>query len=291
MTHYAVDAEWKPLRAVLLCPPHPWIEHAHDPRKVLYLKKIRYLVMRTEFESIVAMYKKLKIKVFVMDPAQAENSDNRHLFNLMFTRDAFFMTPRGAIMASMFSQVRRGEVRYVQQAIAAAGIRIRKTLRSPATFEGADALWVHPGLVLVGVGKRTNEEGFCQVAKELKRDHVECVPVPAPCRGLHLLGALQFVAKGRAFVKKGSLGSGTLKLLKDRGIKTTLIPADAGIRNKHAMNFVVLKPEVILMTAGCERTKKTYERLGIKVAAEVPTTQYVNAGGGLACMTGVLARG
>jgi len=287
---YYVNSEYKPLKAVLLCRPPSGIGNIDSPRDVLHLARIDYAAIEREFEKMVAVYKKFKIKVFFIDSRKIKDTDERYVFNLMFTRDLFFMTLHGAILSRMFSEVRQDEVRYAEKALQKDSIRIRKSIQNNGTFEGADALWVNDRLVVVGVGKRTNAEGFRQIKEELKRDGVKCVCVPAPRDTLHLLGALQFVDSALCLVRVNLVDPEIINFLKRNRIKIIKIPENGEVRKKQAMNFLTVTPREIIMPADCPQTKRIYERAGIKVAAEIKVTQLVNGGGGLACATGVLAR-
>lgn len=287
---YSVDSEYKLLKAALLSKPHPRIENVDNPGKALHLAKIDYAIIENEFEQLIKLYKKFKIKVILIDPFEIKSTDEQSVFNLIFTRDHFFMTPRGAIMARMFSDIRRKEVKYAEKTLKSAGVRIRKVIQDSGTFEGADALWVNSKLVIVGVGKRTNLEGFRQVREEFKKDNIKCICVSAPGNVLHLLGALQFVDAGIVLIREDSVDLEIINLLKRNKIKTIMVPENSEIRKKQAMNFVTIAPRVIIMPAGCPQMKKFYERFQIKIAAEIFVSQLIHGAGGIGCATGILAR-
>ncbi|MFH1655278.1 MAG: arginine deiminase family protein [Candidatus Omnitrophota bacterium] len=290
MFPHTIGSEYKPLKAVLLYKPGPFIENIDIPRDVLHLGRISYSVLTREYAEMINAYKKLKIKTYFINVDKTKNDGNHGLFNLMFVRDLFLMTPSGAIISKMFSEVRRPEERYAKMALSGMGVRIRKIIRDGATFEGADALWLNNRLMVVGVGKRTNIKGFREVKEELKKDNIECLSVPAPQGTLHLLGALQFVDSALALVRVDLVDSDIVNFLKQNKIKIIKIPENAEVRKKQAMNFVAIAPRKIVMPADCPKTRRIYERFGIKIAAEVKITQLVNGGGGLACATGILTR-
>lgn len=290
MPAYSLDSEYLPLKAVLLCKPGNNAYGNEDPAKVLYNKKIDFKIMEKEYSAILELYKKLKVKLYFIDSSRIKNTDCRYVFNLMFTRDLFFMTPRGAILSNMASGVRQDEIIYAERAFKNNGIRIRKIIQGDATFEGADALWVTPGIVAIGVGNRTNDSGFKQVEGELKKDGIKCVYLPAPRSSIHLLGSLQFIDKGLALVRTGLVIPETVKLLKKSGIRLIEINECAEVKEKQALNFVTLAPKKIIMPAGCPCTRKILRHYGIEVIAEVSVTQFINAGGGLACASGILSR-
>ncbi len=287
---YCVDSEYKPLRSVLLHKPAPEVGDIADPKEALHIRKIDYAIMEEEYRQIVNVYRKFKIKVHLITNCRKNNNNGIFLQNLMFVRDLFFMTPRGAIISRMSSGVRKEEAGYAEKAIRGIGINIRKVIEGRGTFEGADALWVNNRLILIGVGKRTNAEGFRQVKEELKLDGVLCIRVPAPEDTLHLLGALQLVDSNLALVRADTVSSEATALLRKNKIKVISIRENAELKKKHAMNFLTIAPGKIIMPADCPRTKRIYEKSGIKIAAEVSITQLANAAGGLACATGILAR-
>ena len=125
----------------------------------------------------------------------------------------------------------------------------------------------------------------------LRKQGVKCARVPAPVGVLHLLGALQFVDSGLALVRTELVDAKIIGLLKKNKIIIVPIPESREIKAKYAMNFVTVAPKIIIMPAECPRTKRIYEDAGIKILAEVPSTQLGNGAGGLACATGVLLRG
>ena len=290
MLRFSVDSEYKRLRAVLLSRPHPAIGGAGHPAGVLHLKKLDHSLLKNEINHLAALYRKLKIKVFFIDHRLIQGTDPRYIYNLIFTRDHFLITPRGAIMARMCSEVRASEVSYACRALRAAGIRIRRLVQGRGTFEGADALWVNSRLVIVGIGKRSNLEGFRQIKAELKQDGVTCVDVPCARNSLHLLGSLQLVDADMALIREGSLGRETVSLLRKNGIKTVVIPETPETSQKQAMNCVTVFPRAIIMPGSCPRTKKIYQRAGIRVLYQAPVSQMLSGRGATGCVTGILAR-
>ncbi len=53
-----------------------------------------------------------------------------------------FMTPEGAIITRPGMATRRGEERYVAQALAKLGLPILRTIVGDGLFEGANAMWI-----------------------------------------------------------------------------------------------------------------------------------------------------
>ncbi len=290
LCRYSVNSEYKLLKAVLLHKPGPEIEEFDNPEGVLYVRKIDYKIIEKEYRQIIEMYKKLKIKVYLIDANRIDGGDRRYLFNMMYTRDLLFMTPEGAIISKMAHDVRQDEVKYAERTLRSIDIPIRKTIEGSGTFEGADALWVNDRSVIIGVGNRTNVEGFLQVRDELKLQGIRCVSVPAPRDTLHLLGTVQFVDSDLALVRIDSVGLEIIDFLKRNKIKIVNIPENDEAKERQAMSIVAIAPKEIIMPADCPKTKKIYQSYGIKIAAEVKISQLINGGGGLACATAIITR-
>ena len=290
MAYGGMNTEYKPLKAVLLCPPHPSIDEIENPEGVLHVRRMNYKLAKQQYMKTIEMYEKHNVKVCFIDVDQRKIKDGRFLFNLMFTRDQFFMTPRGAIMSRMFSPVRRGEVVHARKAIEGLGIGVRKVVHAPGTFEGADALWVTQRFVIIGVGKRTNREGARQVREELKKDGITCMDLPAPEASVHLLGCVQLIDEFLAVLRIDNIPAEIVDVLKEHRIKIIGVNDNIELTEKHAMNFVTIAPHKIIMPADCPKTKRMLHALGIKIAGEVGIAQLINGGGGLACATGILSR-
>ncbi len=210
---YGVDSEYKPLKAVLLYKPGPEIEEIDEPGSVLYVNKINYKILSKEYDDIVSLYRKFNIAVYFIPHEKNKPKDERYVFNLMYTRDLLFMFPRGAIISRMAKDVRKREVEYAKRAMRRGNVPIVKIIEDEGFFEGADALWVNKRLVMVGVGNRTNKDGFLQVYNTLKLNGIKCIAVPAPKGVLHLLGAVQIVDVDLAFVRRSLVGLEIITLL------------------------------------------------------------------------------
>ncbi|MCK9431370.1 MAG: arginine deiminase family protein [Candidatus Omnitrophica bacterium] len=282
-------SEYLRLKTVLLSYPAFRTGKGYSPGAVLHLRKADPGLMREELRKITLMYERFGIKVCLIGIKNVP-AGGSSLFNLMFTRDLFFISPRGAVVSRMASLVRRGEVRYARKALRELGIPLKPVIRAPGAFEGADALWINPETVAVGVGGRTNEEGFRQFEKELNTQGIRCLRLPAPKASLHLLGSLQIVDKNLALVRSDSVAPGTSESLKNNRFRVIKIRDNEEIREKQAFNFTVIAPRRIIMPAGCPRTKRIFARCGIRVEGVISVRQLVNAGGGLACATGILLR-
>lgn len=286
---YGVDSEYKGLRAVILHRPGPEIGEIENPEEVLHVRGIDPVVLDREYDGIINLYERLGVKIFLMD-ADVPESERRSLYNLMYVRDLLFMTPEGAVISRMGHPVRQGEAACMEKTAKAIGLPVIRKIEGEATFEGADALWLDPRHVMVGIGGRTNHEGFRELDEALSRQGVKCIPVPAPSLSLHLMGSLQIVDAGLALVRAESVDKEIMAVMRKKGIKTVVIAENEEVEERHAMNIVTIGPGRVIMPSGCPVTRKVYERHGIEVAGEVETRELANGGGGLACATGILLR-
>jgi arginine deiminase len=199
------------------------------------------------------------------------------------------MTPEGAIVARPASTVRAGEERWVARRLADLGVPILRTVGGTGTFEGADAAWLEPTKVLLGLGLRTNAEGARQVAATLAEIGVQSTTTELPHGTMHLMGQLRLVDRDLAMVRRGRLSMPTMRLLGDLGFELLFFPDEEEASHGFAHNFVVLGPRRILMPASRPRTQEVYEKAGI-TCLTVPVDELQKAAGGIGCLTGIVAR-
>jgi N-dimethylarginine dimethylaminohydrolase len=246
--------------------------------------------MMREFGRVAASYESLGTEVVTIDP-EPLGEDRDYRFNLMYCRDLFFMTPGGAVMAAMANHTRREEPSYAARTLARHGVPILHTVSGDGSFEGADALWLDPGRVIVGIGNRTNRSGFDQLRRVLANQGVETVSLPSTqTKTQHLLGSLQIVDRQLALVRSEIIDHAVIQFLRGNGFTVVNVPENDEVRERQAMNIVTIAPRTVIMTARCPATRSILERAGITVAAELEISQLINGAGGLACATGILAR-
>jgi N-dimethylarginine dimethylaminohydrolase len=286
---FGLDSEYTQLASVLLYKPGAAISDHPDPSAVQHLAPINHEELSGQLDRLIETFTLLGIRVTLVDPP-GEIADTSN-YNMMFCRDIFFMTPKGAILANMANETRRGEVSHAARTFAKAGIPVLHTVDGDGRFEGADALWINKGLVAVGIGNRTNMPAFTQLQAVLRKQGIDTVPLPSTQkRTQHLLGSLQIVDRDLALVREGIISPKTITCLKKHGFRIVAIPENPEVRSSQAMNIVTVAPRKVLMTAGCPVTKRIYLDAGIDVVAELVISQLINGSGGLACATGTLAR-
>jgi N-dimethylarginine dimethylaminohydrolase len=209
--------------------------------------------------------------------------------NQLFVADLFVMTPEGAIVGRPASTVRAGEERWVARRLADLGIPILRAVRGYGTFEGADAMWLDAGTVLLGRGLRTNDEGARQVTATLHELGIEVVQVELPFGTMHLMGQLRILDRDLALVWPHRLAYVAVEVLRQRGYQLILVPDEEEASSHSAINVVTLGPRELLMPAGCPRTQSFLERYGV-TCHTVEISGLAKAAGGIGCMTGILSR-
>lgn len=278
-----VHSEVAPLREVLLSWPSDTLAAVDDVERWLMLASVDLARMRRQVEALVERYEALGVRAHLFRPASPPPP------NFIFLRDLFFMTPEGAVVGRMAAEARSGEERFAARALAGLEVPILMTMRGEATFEGADALWLDEGHVLVGTGRRTNDEACRALAPLLADMGARLVPVPLPRGVQHLLGCVNFVDERRAVLREDRLEPALLDALRAHGVETLVLPADAEVREGLAMNFVTLEPDRVLMPAGCPQARRRLETAGI-TCEEADVSEAIRAAGALGCLTGILYR-
>jgi len=288
---YGLSSEYERIKRVLLYPPGPEVANQPEPERVQQLRPIDHAIMQEEYAGIMESFARLGIGVETIDPAPMDG-ERDYLDNMMYCRDLFLMTPWGAIMAAMANPGRRGEPAYAARTLARLGVPILRTVAGDGRFEGADGLWLGDNRLIVGVGNRTNRAGFEQIKAALSPHGVTCTPLPSSqTRTQHLLGSLQLVDHDLALVRHEIIDPAVVTFLRQQGVTVIDIPENEEVRQRQAMNIVVIAPRTVMMTAGCPQTREMYERAGLTVAAEVAISQLINGAGGLACASGIISRG
>jgi N-dimethylarginine dimethylaminohydrolase len=290
MNRYGLCSEYGSIKEILLYHPGPEISNHPDPTAILHLRPIDHRIMTEELVAIHKTFTGTGVGVTTIDPTPM-GEDRQYLYNMMYCRDLFFMTPAGAIMANMAHETRRSEVLYAARTLKRKKVPIIHTVCKEGRFEGADALWINERLVAVGVGNRTNMAAFDQIRQVLSEQGIDCVALPSTQTATqHLLGTVQIVDRNLALVRGAIIAPETVGFLCNHGFTVIYIPENEEVRQRQAMNIVTIAPRRIIMTAGCPATRQIFVNAGLTVVAELEISQLINGAGGLACTVGIVGR-
>jgi len=280
-----VASEVAPLREIVLGWPSSRLDEVQDPDAWLMLHRPDRDLLDLQTGQIKERFEAEGVVVHV-DDGQGEAPPPNHLFQ----RDLFFVTPEGVVLARMGADQRAEEPRFAAQMLAGLGVPILHTVRGCGTFEGADALWLTPKVLLVGAGLRTNKEGIEQVARVVAEQGVETRAIPLPTGVQHLLGVLLMVADDLAFVDgRAADNRPLLDALEQAGVRVVILPINDELTVHRGMNAVVLGPRRLVMPSRCPEMEATFRREGVDVST-LDLSAFLSAGGGLGCAVGVLRR-
>ncbi|MCC6791710.1 MAG: amidinotransferase [Thermomicrobiales bacterium] len=281
---WGASSECGRLRAVLLRTPGPELDAIEDFDAVQMRADLDPALARSQHESLQAAYESNGVAVHLVENGRLDKP------NSFFIRDLMLMTPEGAIITRPASTVRAGEERFVAEALGRIGVPILMTVHGSGTFEGADVSWVDKDLCFLAEGLRTNEEGANQVERMLREIGVnEVIRVGLPYGAMHLDGLLNFLDRDLAVIWPRRTPYKIVQTLKRRGFRFIEVEDESEAQHCLPLNFVALSPGEILMPAGGDAMRATYEAAGV-TCHTVEVRELIKAGGGIHCMTGFLKR-
>ena len=281
---WGVSSEVEDLKAVLMRRPGKEIDN-FDWDAMRYRAAIDPELFRKQHDSIACVYRDHGVKVYYVEEQREDKA------NALFCRDLIFMTPEGAIIARPGMAARRGEERYVAKALADIGVPIVRTINGDGYFEGANAMWVDRTTVVISTGSRCNRSGFEQVSYELKRMGVtDILHMQQPYSNIHIDGIMNIADHEIAMIHASQVPYDICDALKKKGFKLLECPSQTEARDGLAINFVALKPGLIVMPAGNPRTQELLEENGIKVIT-LELAELMKGYGAIHCCTAFLKRG
>lgn len=185
---------------------------------------------------------------------------------------------------------RRGEERYIAQALAKIGVPIIRTIKGDGFFEGANAMWVDRTTCVLSTGIRCNRSGYEQVAEELRRQGVtDIIHMQLPYSNIHIDGIMNAASNDIILGHVSQIPYDVVDALKKKGYKMLEAPSQTEVRAL-GINFVALEPGHVLMAPGTPRTQELLENNGIKVT-NVDVSEIIKGRGSLHCITAYLKRG
>lgn len=280
---WGCHSEVDDLKAVLLRRPGKEIEN-FDHRAARFMTAIDVDKFRAQHDALAQLYRDNGIMVYYVE----EQREDRP--NALYMRDQVFMTPEGAIVTRLGIDMRRGEERYAEKALSDIGVPIVRTICGDGIFEGANAMWVDKETVIVSMGARANQAGLDQMVFELKRMGVkDFIFMQIPYGHAHIDGLLNFASNDTVLIYAPQVPYLVVDALRKKGYNVLECPSLEEAKETFAVNFVAIKPGVVVQPEGNPRTRELLEKNGIKVIP-IDFSEIVKGWGAVHCCTAFLKR-
>jgi N-dimethylarginine dimethylaminohydrolase len=270
-----------PLRTVLLKRPDEAFA-VDDPVKWHYAGKPDLAAAQQEHDGLAAQLRRTGAEVIYHDEPVPHHADAVYAF------DPALVTDEGAVILSMGKELRRGEEDAMARCFERIGVPILARLHGDARAEGGDLLWLDHDTLAVGIGFRTNAEGFRQLRAVLSAVGVNVLPFELPYHTgpeacLHLLSLISIVDYRTAVVYPPLMSVPFWQELQRRGFKLIIIP-EAEFATM-GTNVLALAPRKCLMLEGNPVTKRLLEDAGCDVTTYRGNEISLKAEGGPTCLT------
>ncbi len=280
---WGVSSEVSQLRAVLMRRPGEEVDD-FSFEEVRFRAPVSAEKMREDHDRLADFYRENGVEVFYVKKQRPDRP------NAFFMRDLMFMTPQGAIIGRPAIPSRRGEERYVAEALARLGVPIIKTINGGGIFEGANAMWIDRKTAILASGARGNKEGLEQVQIELERQGVEdFIYMQIPYGHAHIDGILNMAREDLAIVHAPQVPYDVCAALKNKGIEIIEAPSRTEAKETMGINFVAIKPGLVVQPQGNPRCREVLEKKGVKVLT-VEIFELLKGWGGIHCATAFLKR-
>lgn len=280
---WGVSSEVNKLSDVIMRRPGKEIEN-FDWQAARFKAPISISKFRMQHDALAQIYRDNGINVHYVREQRTDRP------NALFCRDLLLMTPEGAIVTRPAMEARRGEEKYMAQALAELGVPIIRTICGNATFEGAMALWIDRHTVVLASGVRTNRSGYEMVESELRRMGVtDIISMQIPYGHAHIDGLLNMASNDVAMIHASQVPYDVCNALKRKGIKLLECPSRIEAKESFAINFVAIEPGVIVMPAGNPRSQELLENNNITVIP-VEMDEIMKGFGAIHCCTAFLKR-
>jgi N-dimethylarginine dimethylaminohydrolase len=281
---WGVSSEVNPLKAVLMRRPGREIEN-FDYRQVRFKAPVDPELIRRQHDELASIYRAHGVRVYYVE----EQLENRP--NALFMRDLMFMTPEGAIVTRPAMSERRGEEKAVHKTLADLGVPILQTIHGDGIFEGANAMWVDRETVILATGSRTNRSGYEQVETTLRRLGVtQVVHMQIPYGHAHIDGLLNLASHETAMIHPPQVPYDVCHVLISKGFKILETPSQTEAKETFGVNFVAIKPGLVVQPEGNPRCREVLEENGVKVIP-VEVGEIMKGWGAIHCVTAFLKRG
>ncbi len=187
----------------------------------------------------------------------------------VFVEDTVVMYGDRAVITRPGADERKPETAAVASLLGDVGYDV-VSIAAPGTLDGGDVL-KHGGIVWVGIGGRTNQEGVDQLAAFLEPYGARVVAVPVE-KVLHLKSAVTALPDGTVV--------GYEPLVDDPSVWDSFLP----VPEESGSHVVLLGGNTVLMSADAPRSKALFEERGLEVVA-VDISEFIKLEGCVTCLS------
>ena len=213
------------------------------------------------------------------------------LADAIFTFDASFMTPGGAILLRPGKELRQPEVASHEALYRRLGVPVVGAIEPPGTAEGGDLLWIDGVTLAVGRGFRTNQAGIDQLRDFLSPLGIEVRAFDLPmwqgsAACLHLLSLVSPLDRDLALIYPRLFPVALHQLMRERGIQL-LEAGDEEFRASGGLNLNVLAtaPRRCIALDGFPDTVRLMQEAGCEVTCFEGDALCIPCEGGPTCLT------
>ncbi len=188
----------------------------------------------------------------------------------VFVEDTMVVYGDLAVIARPGAEERRAEVEAAEEAVREEGYRTAQ-IEAPGTLDGGDVL-KHGGTVWVGLGGRTNQDGFDQLRSQLEPLGADVVGVPTT-KVLHLKSAVTALPDGTV------IGFAPL-------VDAPSVWGDRflGVPEESGAHVVLLGADHVLLASSAPRTAALLHRRGLRVS-RVDISEFERLEGCVTCLS------
>ncbi len=224
-----------------------------------------YEAVRKEHSAYVAALRAAGLSVDVLPPLE-------NFPDSMFVEDPALVLPEGAILLRPGTPTRVGEAEEMRPALMRHFDSVLE-LKGEEYADGGDVL-VTPGMVFIGLSKRTNRAGAEAIKKNLALLGREARIVETRGDLLHLKSGVSLPAENAVLTTRAMADTGIFS-----GLKILLVPdGEEGAANSLRVN------DTMFVGARFPKTIAMLRSAGYNVAA-LPVTEINKLDGGLSCLS------
>lgn len=276
MRQYGAQSEIAPLKKVVVHVPNEEefiVLRKEEVRKWLFREIPDFKKLLKEVEDVIDYLKEEGIEVIEIRGGRSPNQ--------IYVRDIGIATDTGFLLGNFRYSVREGEEEIVINKLIELEIPIIKA-PPKVIFEGGDAVFLTNEELLIGIGERTNENGYRWLSKTFQGD---VIPVRLNPVAFHLDLAFNIADSHVCAMYTRALPEEIMKLLRMRGYDIIEVPQN-DFKN-FAINWLTLRSGRVLFYDGYRVnrfTRRELERRGIDVIS-VDITEITKGNGGIRCIT------